>query len=58
MTPKDGKWGGYNATTRHWNGIVGELKDRVIDMAAAPISANSMRKEVIDFSVSVQVGNN
>jgi ABC-type amino acid transport substrate-binding protein len=52
LMPEDGKWGGYNATTKQWNGMVSELISGRIDMVSAHLSTNSVRKEVIDFSTS------
>eukprot|EP00116_Pleurobrachia_bachei_P000871 sb/3461133/ len=48
--PKDGKYGGKNSTTGQWNGLIGELLEGRTDLIGSPLSMNSLRKEVIDFS--------
>ena len=48
--PKDGKWGTHNASTGSWDGIVGELGHREIDIAAAPYVITKERTAVFDFS--------
>ena len=48
--PQDGKYGGKNSTTGEWNGLIGELIEGRTDLIGTPLSMNSLRKEVIDFS--------
>lgn len=48
--PHDRKWGSYNSTERDWTGLVRQLIDREIDIAAVPLSVNSEREHIIDFS--------
>ncbi|CAH1778408.1 unnamed protein product [Owenia fusiformis] len=44
----DEKYGAVENGT--WNGMVGELIDKVADMAIAPLTISSQRERVIDFS--------
>ena len=48
--PLDGKWGSFNKTTGSWTGIVSDLIEKRIDVAVVPLSVNSQREKVIDFS--------
>ena len=50
LTPRDGKWGGYNKSTQQWDGMISELISGRIDMIAMHLTIDSAREEVIDFS--------
>lgn len=45
----DSKWGAY--TEHKWNGLIGELTNRRVDVALASLMINSEREAVVDFSV-------
>ena len=50
IQPHDRKWGSYNSTSHEWTGLVRQLIDKEIDIAAVPLSVNSGREHIIDFS--------
>ena len=52
LQPEDRKTGGYNKTTKLWDGVISELLTGRIDMIAAHCSTNAARTEVLDFSYS------
>ncbi|KAI5700548.1 hypothetical protein M8J75_000369 [Diaphorina citri] len=48
---KDNKYGAINKSNpSEWDGMVGELIRREVDMAIAPLSITSERERVVDFS--------
>ncbi|KAL3861015.1 hypothetical protein ACJMK2_007108 [Sinanodonta woodiana] len=47
--PLDGKFGTKRSDGR-WTGLVGQLERQEVDMVAAPLSTQSERKEVMDFT--------
>ena len=51
VVPEDGKYGGYSAVTREWNGLVRDLIADKIDLALA-LSINSERSAYIDYTLS------
>ena len=50
VQPHDRKWGSYNSTELEWTGLVRQLTYNEIDIAAVPLSVNSDREHIIDFS--------
>ncbi|CAC5387676.1 GRIK3 [Mytilus coruscus] len=47
--PPDGKWGADKGN-KSWNGLLGEIQRRDIDLVAAPLAINSYREQVMDFT--------
>ncbi|XP_063400117.1 probable glutamate receptor [Mytilus trossulus] len=47
--PPDGKWGADKGNMS-WNGLLGEVQRRDIDLVAAPLAINSYREQVMDFT--------
>ncbi|CAC5406414.1 unnamed protein product [Mytilus coruscus] len=47
--PPDGKWG-VGSDNNTWNGMIGQLQRREIDMIAAPLGIQSHRETVMDFT--------
>ena len=50
VQPHDRKWGSYNSSVQDWTGLVRQLVYNEIDIAAVPLSVNSGREHIIDFS--------
>jgi len=50
--PKDGKWGGTDGTGE-WNGIIGELVRREVDLSTGGLNAVQERMEVVDFTEEI-----
>ncbi|RDD46624.1 Glutamate receptor ionotropic, kainate 3 [Trichoplax sp. H2] len=48
---KDDSYGGYNAETNKWSGMVGELTDQDADIAAGAFSISVSRAGEIDFTI-------
>jgi hypothetical protein len=48
---KDGKWGGINKNKKSWNGLVGMLINKELDVSTAGLSQFKERNEVVDFSI-------
>ncbi|VDI39698.1 Hypothetical predicted protein [Mytilus galloprovincialis] len=49
IPPPDGKWG-VGSDNNSWNGMIGQLQRREIDMIAAPLGVQSHRETVMDFT--------
>ncbi|KAL4219833.1 hypothetical protein ACF0H5_020245 [Mactra antiquata] len=51
MEPPDGYWGDYDSEDNFtFNGLVGQLQRKEIDITAAPLSEQPERHQVMDFS--------
>ena len=46
----DAKYGGYNATSKTWNGMIRDVIDGKADLALAGLTINSVRSEIVDFT--------
>ncbi|XP_063428109.1 glutamate receptor ionotropic, kainate 2-like isoform X1 [Mytilus trossulus] len=47
--PSDGQWG-IEGKNKSWTGLVGQLQRRDVDIVAAPLSIQTDRERVIDFT--------
>ena len=48
--PPDGKYGGIDATSGEWDGLIEMLIEGDVDLVGSPLATNTQRKAVIDFS--------
>ncbi|VDI59959.1 Hypothetical predicted protein [Mytilus galloprovincialis] len=48
--PLDGKWGAQ-MENGSWNGLIGQLERRDIDLVAAPVAVQISREKVVDFTI-------
>ncbi|XP_074643820.1 glutamate receptor 2-like [Tubulanus polymorphus] len=46
----NGRYGVIDSNTGLWNGMIGELINRKVDMAAADMTITSQRERIVDFS--------
>ena len=47
---RDGKYGAYNADSKEWDGMIGDLLSNRADMALSALTTTRMREKYIDFS--------
>ncbi|XP_022780986.1 glutamate receptor ionotropic, NMDA 1-like [Stylophora pistillata] len=47
---RDGKYGAYNADSKEWDGMIGELLSNRADMALSALTITRMRERYVDFS--------
>lgn len=47
---RDGKYGAYNADSKEWDGMIGDLLSNRTDMALSALTTTRMREKYIDFS--------
>ncbi|XP_076095691.1 glutamate receptor ionotropic, kainate glr-3-like [Mytilus galloprovincialis] len=48
--PLDGKWGAQ-MENGSWNGLIGQLERRDVDLVAAPVAVQISRENVVDFTI-------
>ncbi|XP_063400029.1 probable glutamate receptor [Mytilus trossulus] len=48
-SPPDGKWGVVSGNNV-WNGLIGQLQRREVDLVAAPLVIDVLRETVVDFT--------
>lgn len=57
MTPSvDGKWGNLEADNVTWNGLIGMLARREVDVAASSLTITKDRQAVADFTTALDDG--
>ncbi|PFX31412.1 Glutamate [NMDA] receptor subunit 1 [Stylophora pistillata] len=47
---RDGVFGNYNATSKQWDGMIGDLLSNKADMALSTLTITSIRAKYVDFS--------
>lgn len=51
VEPADGDWG-YLSNGTSWTGLIGQLQKREVDMTVGPLSIQSIRERVMDFTLA------